>query len=219
MNRFTHIYNMTIPKDISPLTIQRLSFYLRTLRDLRDLGEVSVSSEVIASRVSSTAPQVRKDLSYFGSFGKKGHGYDVDELIASLEKILGVNKKWKVALVGLGKLGQSLLQYKGFWRSGFEVMAIFEKDPSKIGRRFRGIPIYPVAEMPQVCERENILLAIIAVSPEAAEEAFRNALDSGIRGILNFTGYCCFKPPPHAFIKNINMAAEIEMLSYYVTNH
>jgi len=206
-------------KEISELTIQRLSFYLRALREMRDFGEISSSSRDIAERVGSTPPQVRKDLSYFGSFGTKGRGYNIDELIATLEKILGVDKKWKVALVGVGKLGQSLLQYKGFWKSGFEIVAIFEKDPAKIGRRMLGIPIYPTEEMPKVCERETILLAIIAVPFESAEEAFQRALDSGIRGILNFTGYCCFQPPPHAFIKNVNMAAEIEALSYYITNH
>ncbi len=209
---------MSNRKNISPLTIQRLSFYLRILRDMRDFGEISVSSREIAERVGSTAPQVRKDLSYFGSFGKKGRGYNIDELIATLEKILGVDKKWKVALMGVGKLGQSLLQYKGFWKSGFEIIAIFEKDPTKIGRRLMGVPIYPVDDMLKICESENILLAIIAVPFESAEDAFQLALDSGIRGILNFTGHCCFQPPPHAFIKNVNMAAEIETLSYYITN-
>lgn len=209
---------MSNRKNISPLTIQRLSFYLRILRDMRDFGEISVSSREIAEKVGSTAPQVRKDLSYFGSFGKKGRGYNIEELIATLENILGVDKKWKVALMGVGKLGQSLLQYKGFWKSGFEIIAIFEKDPTKIGRRLMGVPIYPVDDMLKICESENILLAIIAVPFESAEEAFQLALDSGIRGILNFTGHCCFQPPPHAFIKNVNMAAEIETLSYYITN-
>jgi redox-sensing transcriptional repressor len=210
---------MAKQKDISPLTIQRLSLYLRALREMRDFGEVSASSKDIAERVGSTAPQIRKDLSYFGSFGQKGRGYKIDELIATLEKILGVDKKWKVALVGVGKLGQSLLQYKGFWKSGFEIAAIFEKDPGKIGRRILGIPIYPTESMPKICEQENILMAIITVPFESAEEAFQRALDSGIRGILNFTGYCCFKPPPHAFIKDVNMSAEIEALSYYISTY
>lgn len=186
---------------------------------MRDFGEISVSSSKIAERVGSTAPQVRKDLSYFGSFGKKGRGYNIDELISTLEKILGVNKRWNVALMGMGRLGHSLLQYKGFRRSGFDIVAIFEKDKTKIGRRVLGVPIYPVEDMPKICEKETILLSIIAVPFDSAEEAFQRALDSGIRGILNFTGYCCFQPPPHAFIKNVNMAAEIEMLSYYITNY
>ena len=203
---------------ISPLTIQRLSLYLRVLKEYAAMGKVAASSGEIAEATVSTAAQVRKDLSYFGSFGKKGQGYNIDELIEAIEGILGLDRRWKVALVGLGKIGQSLIQFKEFGQIGFDFVAIFEKDPEKIGKSFNGIPIYHIDEMPRVCEEETILIALVAVPAESSEEVFQRVLDAGIRGILNLSGRCCFKPPPHAFIKNVNVAAEIESLSYYLTH-
>ena len=204
---------------VSPHTVERLSQYLRALRDSLKAGEVQLSSADIARKSGTTAAQVRKDLSFFGSFGKKGYGYDVFDLIDTLEAILGVDKRWKVALVGFGRLGQSIALYKGLPESGFDICAIFEKDPDKIGGSFRGVEIYGCCDLLEVCEERGILLAIAAVPPEAAEEVFQRLLDAGIRGILNFTGHTGFKPPPHAFVKDMNMAAEMEFLSYYVSHH
>ena len=209
---------MPYRRNISNLTVQRLSCYLRTLRTFSENSRVSVSSGDIAEKVGSTAAQVRKDLSCFGSFGKKGRGYNVSELIATLVNVLGLNKKWNVALIGLGKFGQSLAVYKGFRKSGFDIVAIFEKDPTKIGKRFFDIPVYPIEDITKVCEKKSILLGIIAVPPETADEVIQKALDAGIRGMLNFTGKCGCQVPPHAFVKDVNMAAEIETLSYYLTH-
>ena len=203
---------------ISSLTISRLSIYLRALLEFQEKGKLSVSSGQIAKKVGSSAVQVRKDLSYFGSFGKKGCGYNIHELVTNLKSILGLDHSWKVALIGLGRMGESMVMYKGFRESGFEITAIFEKDPEKIGGKFMNIPIYSIDEMPEVCEKMTILIAIVTVPAEAAFEVFQHALDAGIRGLLNLTGQSGFIPPPHAFIKDVFMAAEIETLSYYLTN-
>jgi len=208
---------MPFRKNISNLTVQRLSCYLRTLRTLAENGRISVSSGEIAEKVGSTAAQIRKDLSCFGSFGKKGHGYNVSELITTIENVLGLDKKWNVALIGLGRFGQSLSVYKGYRNETFDIVAIFEKDPSKTGKSFNGIPVYPIDDLAKICEKKSIVLGIIAVPPAAADEVIQKALDAGIRGMLNFTGKCGCQVPPHAFVKDVNMAAEIETLSYYLT--
>ena len=204
--------------DISPLTIERLSVYLRALGEFSREGAIFVSSPTIAERIGTSPAQVRKDLSYFGSFGRKGRGYDIEKLIGGLTEIMGLNKNWKVGLVGFGKLGESLFNYAGFPKSGFHIVAIFDKDPAKIGSTREGVLIYNMDAITRTCEEKKILIAIVAVPPESAFEAIQRCLDAGIRAILNFSGQTGFKPPPHAYIKDINLAAEIESLSYFLTN-
>jgi len=211
---------LVIKSKISPLTIQRLSTYLRGLKYFaQEEGKASVSSDDIALWLGGTAAQVRKDLSYFGSFGKKGRGYNVDELIKTLEDILGLDKSWKVALIGLGRLGRSMAVYKGFRNSSFEIVAIFDIDPQKVGTKYNETPVYHLDDLTRVCEEEGILISIVATPAEVANKVFQIALDAGIRGILNLSGRSSFNPPPHAFIKDVNMEAEIESLSFCLTHY
>jgi len=201
---------------ISSGSIERLSIYLRILRELRREGKIDVPSRIVAERAGVSPATLRKDLSAFGSFGKNGIGYNVDQLIEEIESILGVDRRWKVALVGFGKLGQALIRYKAFSECGFDIAAIFEKDSALIGGDFEGIPILSNKKMPSVCEREGILLAIVAVPSEVAYEVFERCFDAGIRGILNFTDRTGFSPPPHAKILNVNISIEMESLSYFL---
>lgn len=204
--------------EISQSTIERLSIYLRALRDFHHDGAVFISSQTLAERVGTSPAQIRKDLSCFGSFGHKGRGYDVEKLISGLSEILGVDKRWRVALIGFGKLGESLLKYDGFKKNGFDIVAIFEKDKKIVGKKCEGVPIYSVEDMPNVCGNKTILISIVAVPHKSAYEAIQLCLDAGIRAILNLSGQTGFKPPPHATIKDINLSAEIESLSYFLTN-
>ena len=179
-------------------------------------GKIDVSSRQIADRAGVSPETVRKDLAFFGSFGKRGTGYNIDLLTDEIESILGVDRRWKVALVGFGKLGQALIRYKGFSENGFDIAAIFEIDGEIIGGDFEGIPILHSDNMLDVCERETILLAIVAVSSGVARNVFQLCFDAGIRGIMNFTDYAGFKAPPHAKILNVNISIGMESLSYFL---
>ncbi len=207
---------MPSPEKITPRVVERFSEYLRALAELSFEGKISASSAQIASKIGRSPDLVRKDLALIGSFGKRGVGYDIDELDDAIRTILGIDKRRRVALVGFGQLGQSLIRYNGLSESGFEVCAIFEIDRKLIGNRFEEIPIYSAEQMPEICEKETILLAIVAVPAENAHSAFQQCLDAGIRGILNFTDRTGFNPPPHAKILNVNIAVEMESLSYFL---
>ncbi|MCK5832638.1 redox-sensing transcriptional repressor Rex [bacterium] len=197
--------------------LERLSEYLRALKESTIEGKIFVSSRDIATKAGFSADLVRKDLSKAGCFGKRGIGYNIDKLSDEICEILGTNRRWKVALVGFGQLGQSLINYKGFAESGFDITAIFEIDDKLIGEFFEDIPIYDATQMPDICERETILLAVVAVSTENSYKAIQRCFDAGIRGILNFTDRTGFIAPPHAKIRNVNIAIEMESLSYFIT--
>lgn len=197
-------------------TVERLSVYLRTLEDAKQEGLEYISSEELANRNGFTSAQVRKDLSCFGSFGVKGKGYHIDTLIGQLRKILGLDRRWNVALMGLGNLGEALVKYQGFKKSGFDIVAIFDVDPKKIGKEYEGIPIYPPEKLQEIKKEKGIEIAIIAVPDKAAKESIARVIDAGIQGILNFTS---IRVPvsEQYIIKNVNLAAELETISYYLT--
>ncbi len=202
--------------EIAQGCVERLSVYRRTLRVFFLEGKIGVSSRQIADMAGVSPETVRKDLAFFGNFGKRGAGYNIDLLSDKIESILGVDRRWKVALVGFGKLGQALIRYKGFSENGFDISAIFEIDEELIGGDFDGIPILHSDDMLEICERETILLAVVAVSSGVAHDVFQRCFDAGIRGIMNFTDYTGFKAPPHAKILNVNISIGMESLSYFL---
>ncbi|HHS49615.1 MAG TPA: redox-sensing transcriptional repressor Rex [candidate division Zixibacteria bacterium] len=210
---------MALAENTPQKTIERLSAYLRALQELSLEGKIFASSTDIGRKSGISAELVRKDMSAFGCPGRRGLGYNADRLADAIREILGVDRRWKVALVGFGMLGQSLIRYKGFADSGFDITAVFEIDKVLVGNDFEGIPIHAAEDMPDVCERDTILLAIVAVPADRAFEAFQQCLDAGIRGILNFTDQTGFTPPPHAKILNVNIAAEMEALSYFLVHN
>ena len=209
---------MPEPLGVTPIsTVQRLSVYLRTLKEAKSEGADFISSIEIAERNGFTSAQVRKDLSCFGSFGKKGKGYNIDSLIASLEYIIGLGKPWRVALIGLGHLGEALVGHKGFHRSGFDIVAIFDIDREKIGTEHNGIPVYNPAILMEIAEQKNIQIAVIAVPTESAKRAIQEVIDAGIKGILSFSEVRV--PMPKGFVlKNVNLAAELETICFYLTS-
>lgn len=208
---------MSRRRDISEFTIRRLSLYLRRLRELRDGGTEVVSSRQLAEGSGTTPAQVRKDLSAFGSFGKRGRGYQVEKLLETLESILGLGRRWRVALVGAGKIGRALLGYGDLERRGFEVVAAFDTDPEKVGTSHYGVDVRPVDELPAAVRREGVEIGIIATPPEAAQETARRLVDAGVTGILNFAPVKV-NVPPEVTIRGVDVVLELEGLSFALTS-
>jgi redox-sensing transcriptional repressor len=204
-------------KKVSESTVGRLSIYLRLLHELDTEGVQTLSSEELAQRCGTTAAQVRKDLSFFGTFGKRGLGYGVPELIAAQRSILGLERRWRVALIGAGKIGMALLGYQDFRRQGFYITAVFDADAGKIGQRWHDLEIRADAEMEAALRAESIDIAIVAVPAESAQPVVDRIVSAGVRAILNFAPTKLTVPSAVA-LKNVNMAVELEGLSYALAN-
>jgi redox-sensing transcriptional repressor len=201
---------------IAVFTIKRLSIYLRSLLQLKNEGKHYVSSIEIAELNGFTSAQVRKDLSVFGNFGVKGKGYNIDNLITGLNRILGLNKKISVSLFGLGRLGEALLENKGFQRQGFEFVAIFDIDRTKIGRKFNNIVVHHPDELPQIASKLKIDIAIVTVPNENAKKTLQSIVEARIRGIFNFTD-ARIQLPEGFYMQNVNLAGELETISYFIS--
>jgi redox-sensing transcriptional repressor len=204
-------------KKVSTSTVGRLSQYLRLLEEVAVAGECTVSSEDLARLCGTTAAQVRKDLSLFGSFGKRGLGYDVAELIAALRTILGLERRWRVALVGAGRIGAALLGYQDFRRQGFFIDAVFDADPAKIGCHWHGHTVRDASALAAQLSAERIDIAIIAVPAEAAQAVVNQVVAGGVRALLNFAP-TKLEVPAGVTVKTVNMAVELESLSYALAN-
>lgn len=206
---------MSASKKIPQSTVRRLSHYLRSLEGFEEEGG-TVSSEELAARGQTTAAQVRKDLSHFGSFGKRGLGYRVDELRSRLRTILGINREWRVALVGAGRIGLALFEYPAFRSRGYECVAIFDADPDKIGRMWGDLPIRSPDEFETAVRELNIELVILAVPAESAQEMAARAVSGGVKGILNFAPIR-LNVPPAVPVEDVNLVMELEALSFSIT--
>lgn len=202
-----------LPKKISESTVRRLSLYLRFLQEAADRGADTISSEELAERGGTTSAQVRKDLSFFGSFGKRGLGYSVPELLQEVREILGVDRTWRVALVGAGKIGAALVSYRDFQRRGFHIRAVFDADPAKVGAEWGGLRVRPDEELDRALREEGIDIAIIAVPAEAAQGVVDRVVGAGVRAILNFAP-TRLKVPSGVSLRNVDMALELEGLSF-----
>lgn len=200
-------------KKVAEPTVGRLSVYLRVLVECLDGGVATISSEELARRSGTTAAQVRKDLSQFGTFGKRGLGYSVPELVEELRSILGLVRTWRVALVGAGKIGQALYGYQDFRRQGFHIEAVFDADPAKIGQRWDGIEVRSERELEAGLSERSIDIVILAVPASAAQGLVDRVVRAGVRGILNFAPVQ-LRVPDGVVLKNVNMAVEMEGLSY-----
>jgi len=194
----------------------RLSLYLRHLDLAQERGEKMISSRELGSALGFTAAQIRKDLGYFGQFGFPGIGYKISRLIPQIRHILGCDRMWKVALLGVGKLGGALLQYKGFEKQGFRISAIFDKDARVIGRVFPQGEVQPMERLREVIQRERIRLAIVAVPAPEAQRAADQVIEAGIEGIFNFAPIVLNVPDEIAYV-SIDLAMQLEQLSYLVS--
>ena len=204
---------MSVSRKISESAVRRLSLYLRILEDLERKGQNTVSSEEMSGRSATTAAQVRKDLSLFGSFGKRGLGYAVTELSERLKKILGLDRRWRVALVGAGRIGSALVEYSGFAERGYDVVAIFDSDASKVGGKWGGLCVRDISEFEAVSNDESVEMVILAIPVEAVPSVMEHVEKAGIRGILNFAP-TKLKVPLGIAVKDVNMVMELEALSF-----
>lgn len=198
-------------------TVHRLSLYLRFLQEAEAAGLDTISSEQLAHRGGTTSAQVRKDLSLFGSFGKRGLGYSVAELLETIRDILGLNQTWRVALVGAGKIGAALFSYRDFQRRGFHFRAVFDSDPAKVGQEWSTLRVLPDTELEPVLAREQIDIVIVAVPAEAAHQVVARVVGTGVRAILNFAPVRV-SVPELVTIRNVDMAVELEGLAFALHN-
>lgn len=201
---------------ISELTTNRLSVYLRCLNELSASGVETVSSHSLAEQFNLNSAQIRKDLAYFGEFGVRGVGYYVDDLRQNLMKILGLTEKHNVAIVGMGNLGLALANYHGFNRESFEIAALFDDDPSKIGTRARsGQEILAIDSIRDVIREKEIDIVILAVPAGAAEMVYDMVSDAGVRAVLNFAPVH-LNPKPGTKVKTVDLTISLESLSYFL---
>ena len=205
--------NQPIPTPV----VKRLSLYLRQLKQFAKESVATLSSRRLAQSLGLTDAQVRKDLACFGQFGTPGVGYDVSLLEEKLRKILGTDKPWNVIVLGASGLGQALLKYNGFDNKGFRLVAAFETDPKKIGQQIGGVTVYPLSKLPQIINRSNVRLAILAVPADAAQQAADLFCANGIKGILNFAPIT-LETPPGVSVGPVDIAAHLEQLSFMVTH-
>ncbi len=204
-------------RKVADSTVRRLSLYLRYLEEFEDQGIGTISSEALASRGGTTSAQVRKDLSFFGSFGKRGLGYGVPELVGRLREILGLERRYRVAMIGAGKIGSALVQYRGFRQRGFDIVAIYDVDPAKVGRQWNGLTVQHIDTLDAELARRPVDMAVLVTPADAAQAVAERLVRLGVKAILNFAPVQ-LTVPDDVEVKTVNLALELETLSYALTN-
>ena len=204
-------------KRIADSTVRRLSLYLRFLEDFEQRGLETISSDELAQRGGTTSAQVRKDLSFFGSFGKRGLGYSVPELTRRIREIMGLGREWRVIIVGAGKIGAALAQYRGFFQRGFHIVAVYDSSPDKIGRAWDSHTVRDIRELEKDAARDKPDIAVLTVPAEAAQGMLDRIVRTGVNGVLNFAPVQ-LQAPSDVTVKTVNMAMELESLSFALTN-
>jgi len=204
-------------KRIAESTVRRLSLYLSFLEGIERQGLTTISSDELAQMGGTTSAQVRKDLSLFGSFGKRGLGYSVPELSEKLREILGLGKEWKVCIIGAGKIGAALARYRGFAERGFQVAAVYDVDEAKIGKRWESLTVRSIADLEKDAGKNEYDIAVVATPAENTPAVVKQVVRAGIKAILNFAPIQ-LSVPADVTVRNVNMAMELEGLSFALSN-
>ena len=204
-----------MPIEIPEVVIERLPVYARALAALQARGLDVVSSQDLGDQLGVTPAQIRKDLSYFGRFGKQGRGYNVNRLMEELQQILGLNRHWRMVLIGVGQLGHAILQYGGFAPQGFHIAEAFDASPDLIGQRLGGITVRDVAEVPEVLRTRHIDIGIVSVPAERAQEVIDTLVAGGIKAILNYAPIAP-QVPPGVHIRQIDPVLALQSMTYYL---
>ena len=212
MNYFTS----TILKRIAESTVRRLSLYLSFLEGIERQGLTTISSDELARLGGTTSAQVRKDLSLFGSFGKRGLGYSVPELSESCVDPWD-GKQWRVCIIGAGKIGAALARYRGFAERGFNVTAVYDSDEAKIGKRWENLTVRPISELEKDATKQDFDIAVLATPAESTPAVVKQVVRAGIKAILNFAPVQ-LTVPSDVTVRNVNMAMELEGLSFALSN-
>lgn len=209
---------MTSARKVPDIVIGRLPIYLRALQVMAAEGREITSSQELGERLGISSAQIRKDLSYFGTFGKQGTGYRIPDLIDRLKQILKVDRTWDMILIGAGNLGHALAQYQGFIPRGFRLVAIFDNDPEKIGRPIGSHIVRDTQELLTFVREHRIQIAMIAVPASAAQQVADLCVEAGIRAILNYAPIH-LKVPPGVLVQYIDPVVHLQQMTYYLEDH
>lgn len=204
-------------KEISQAVVARLPRYLRYLGELRDEGIERVSSQELSDIMQVTASQIRQDLNTFGGFGQQGYGYNVDYLYEEIGKILGLNREYRLIIVGAGHLGQALVNYANFERRGFLFRGLFDNDPQVCGKKIRGITVRPMEELADFVRENQIDIAVLTIPKTSAVEVADQLAACGIKGIWNFA-HVDLRLPGHIQVENVHLSDSLMKLSYNLSS-
>jgi len=204
-----------MPKQIPRIIIGRLPLYLRALHRLKKEGSSFASSRELGKLLDISAAQIRKDLSHFGELGKRGKGYEIDFLITKLNQILNTDTIWDMIVIGAGDLGSGLARYKGFGTRGFQVSAIFDIDPAKIGKKIGNLVVKDIRKMCDFVAENNIQIAVLAIPAEDAQHVIDDLVEVGITAILNYAPIY-IKTPDGVQIEHIDPSVHLQKLSYFL---
>jgi len=201
-------------RPIPEATVARLPLYYRALLDAAERQVATISSERLAELAGVNAAKVRKDLSYLGSYGTRGVGYDVEYLLHEISRELGLTRDWPVVIVGIGNLGRALANYRGFGARGFRVVALVDADPALVGRRVGELAIEPIGDLDRIVAQRQIAIAILATPAPAAQEVADRLVAAGVRSILNFAP-TVLNVPDGVSLRKVDLAIELQILSFY----
>ncbi len=195
-------------------TVARLPVYLRALHALADVGLTTVSSQALAAAAGVGSAKLRKDLSHLGSYGTRGVGYDVGELVHHISSTLGLGQRWSVVLVGVGNLGQALAGYGGFDDRGFRVAALVDADPARVGEVVAGLTVLPLQDLPRVVQEQGVSIGVIATPATGAQDVCDRLIAAGVRSILNFAP-AVLQVPPGVDVRRVDLSNELQILSFH----
>lgn len=207
----------TSPGEVPEVVISRLPQYVRILSQLLESGASVTNSQQLGEQLQVTPAQIRKDLSYFGRFGKQGRGYVVRDLLRELKQILGLNSEWNVAVVGVGRLGNAILNYPGFNPDGFHLVAAFDNNLANVGRQVGGVSVQPMGEMAQTVTERDISIAIVAVPSAHTQTVIDQLVGCGVRAILNYAPINT-QVPDGVRVRNIDPVLALQSMTYYLTD-
>ena len=202
--------------EVPEVVIDRLPQYVRTLTQLLDEGVEVTNSQQLGAQLQVTPAQIRKDLSYFGRFGKQGRGYRVRHLLEELKQILGLDAEWNVAVVGVGRLGNAILNYPGFNPDGFHLVAAFDSSPKNVGQKVGGIVVQPMSDLTQTVAERSITIAIVAVPSAHTQSVVDQLVECGVRAILNYAPINA-QVPDGVRIRSIDPVLALQSMTYYLT--
>lgn len=201
--------------EIPEVVINRLPVYARALNELANRGESVVSSQALGELLDVTPAQIRKDLSYFGRFGKQGRGYNVNSLLSKLREILGIDRQWRLILVGVGRLGQAIAEYGGFGPQGFELAAAFDANPAVVGRELGGVTVQQIDQMEDWLRENRVDIGIVAVPAADAQGVVDRLVGGGVRAILNYAPITAHVPRD-VTIRHIDPVLAMQSMTFYI---
>ena len=202
--------------EVPEVVIDRLPQYVRTLTQLLEEGIEVTNSQQLGAQLQVTPAQIRKDLSYFGRFGKQGRGYRVRHLLTELKQILGLDAEWNVAVIGVGRLGNAILNYPGFNPDGFHLVAAFDNNPENVGKEVGGIAIQPMSDLAETVAARDITIAIVAVPSAHTQSVVDQLVECGVKAILNYAPINA-QVPPGVRVRSIDPVLALQSMTYYLT--